>query len=86
MTEEEYAEYVSEKAKLDGDYYMIVEAIYRQLGLSLTATEVTNFWQSQGILDGYEALIDVYGVPYATRMAMAETVIDYLAENAVIAE
>ena len=86
MTEEEYAEYVSEKAKLDGDYYMIVEAIYRQLGLSLTETEVTNFWQSQGILDGYEALIDVYGVPYATRMAMAETVIDYLAENAVIAE
>ncbi len=86
MTEEEYAEFVKEKAKTDGDYYMIVEAIFRQLDLALEESAVEAFWQAQGVLDGYDALVEVYGEGYSARMTMPEAIIDYLTEYAVVVE
>lgn len=85
MSEKEYDAYIKAQAKADAHFYMKIEAIYTQLGLSLTEEQILKFWQGQGVNETYDNLIKFYGEGYTKRLAMSEAVINYLVENAVIA-
>ncbi len=83
QTKEEYNATVKERAESDASFYLKCEAIAEQLGITITDEEIVEFWKEQGTDATIEELLEIYGRPYATRVAICGKVEDYLAENTV---
>ncbi len=82
MTKDEYNKFIKEKATLDADHYMIVEAIWKQFDdIKITEDDIVSFWKDQGAAEDYDELLKTYGKGYATRMALSDVLIEYLAEH-----
>jgi trigger factor len=83
MTKDQYEQTIVDQASDEARYYMIIEAIYLKENLTLTRTEMVNYWAQDGTTSTYDQLVEQYGRGYTARIGMTGKVIDLLTQHVV---
>jgi len=60
-------------------YYLVCQAVAEDAGLSVDEADMEKY------LSGYSSYINQYGLPYLKQYVLCEKVIDYIAENTILA-
>lgn len=83
-TMEEMIESNKESSEKESTYVLVVQAIAEELKMVATDENVKSYFADINVEDysGYE---EDYGMPYLKQAALAQMVLDYIAENAKIA-
>lgn len=67
------------------NYFLIIQAIAEDAGLSVTEDDVAAYFSEELGVDDYAEYEDLYGMPYLKQIVLTEHVLDYITQRAVLA-
>ncbi len=70
----------AEEIKEAAEFYLIIQAIAEDAGISVSAGDVTDYFG----VEQYTEYVESYGMPYLTMVVLGQEVIEYLIDNAVV--
>ena len=66
-------------------YYLVIQAVAEDAGISVSAKDVADYCLKNYGSSDYSMLEEQYGLPYITHFVLCQKVVDYIAQNAVLA-
>lgn len=74
----------SEETLQRANYYMIMQAIAEDLNISVSTEDLSTYFEKYMDTTDYSSYETTYGLPYLKQVVLFQTVLDYMAENAIV--
>ncbi len=81
---DEFVASYSEETLKQANYYLIIQAIAEDLKISVSTEDVSAYFAEFMKTDDYSSYETNYGLPYLKQVVLYQTVLDYIADNAIL--
>lgn len=83
-TTEDLLEMHKEDSKETVDFYLVLQAIAEDAGITVTEEDVSTFFNEKMETDDYSEFLEFYGMPYLKLITLHDAITEYLLANAIL--
>jgi trigger factor len=81
---EELIEYYQDNTLEEAKYSLVIQAIAEDMKISLTETDLADYFIKYFGSGDYSSFVEQYGLPYIKHVIMNQNILDYIVENAIL--